>query len=319
MTYLRFLIPLACSGILAAPALAQDGAVPPPNSAQTQIGQREAPISDSFGVVVPALRAAANVVTDPGSRPSTVPRLNVWLQQYGWGTSHSIGEAANHGIRGWGAMGGVELAAGRRDYVGVSAGFFRSDASTGPGPVRDKVRLLEGAVHWRRDWGSLASVIRLAAGTLTSSSNDAGSGDAERKRKDVLLSATGTLQRDYPIGRRLRITPALAADYYRLAGGNAAGRAQSAVTGTVGLGYELGSMAEDAAWLRMDLQGGARAIVSDHFGAGDNAAIAQRGGGLLRLRLSGGREAFSLTGEASAEQQREGTGIALRLGSRLSW
>ncbi|MBC9032983.1 hypothetical protein IAG41_11310 [Sphingomonas sp. JC676] len=277
-------------------------------------------MSDPFGVAVPALRAAASVMMDLGSRPSEVPQVNAWLQQFGWGTSHSIGDAADNGIRGWGAAGGLELAAGRRDAIGVSAGFFRSDDSTA-GPAREKVRLLEGAVHWRRNWGSVSSVLRLAAGTLTSK-DDVEDPGAAGTRKSVLLSASGGVQREVAIGRRLRLTPALVADYYRLAGGKARGSAsrrdQSAVTGTIAFGYELGSMAPDVAWLRVDLEGGRREIVFDHFGE-NNALAAQRGGGLLRLRLSGGREAFSLAGEASAEERREGTGIALRLGSRLSW
>jgi len=306
MTPLRLLVLLACSAISITPALAQDGARSP--------GDTVAPptqVSDPFGIVVPALRAAASAMMDPGSRPSEVPRLNAWLQQFGWGTSHSIGDAADNGIRGWGATGGIELAAGRADYVGVSAGFFRSDDAAA-GPAREKVRLIEGAVHWRRDWGSLASVLRLSAGALTAK-------DDAATRKNVLLSAAGGVQREIVIGRRLRLTPAVVADYYRLTGGSDARRDQSAVTGTIAFGYELGSMARDAAWLRVDLEGGRREIVFDHFGAGTGALAAQHGGGLLRLRLSGGREAFSLVGEASAEERREGTGIGLRLASRLSW
>jgi hypothetical protein len=272
-------------------------------------------------VVVPALRAATDAMMDSGSRPSEVPRVNAWLQQFGWGTSHSIGDAADNGIRGWGAAGGIELAAGRRDSIGVSAGFFRSDDSAA-GPVREKVRLLEGALHWRRNWGGLTSVLRLSAGTLTAKDDAVVSG-AAGTRKSILLSATGGVQREVAIGRRWRLTPALVADYYRLAGGDvqgsADGRDQGAVTGTIAFGYELGSMAPDAAWLRVDLEGGRREIVFDHSGAENGALAAQRGGSLLRLRLSGGREAFSLAGEASAEERREGTGIALRLASRLSW
>jgi hypothetical protein len=314
MTSLRLLVLLACSTIPATPALAQDSAEPSQDSApSTQV-------SDPFGVVVPALRAAAGAMMDSGSRPSEVPRVNAWLQQFGWGTSHSIGDAADNGIRGWGAAGGIELAAGREDIIGVSAGFFRSDDSA-TGPTREKVRLLEGAVHWRRNWGGVTSVLRLSAGTLTAKDDVAAPG-AAGARKSVLLSATGGVRREVAIGRRWRLTPALVADYYRLAGGESQGstrRDQSAVTGTIALGYELGSMAADAAWLRVDLEGGQREIVFDH-GTPDNAALAaQRGGGLLRLRLSGGREAFSLAGEASAEARREGAGIALRLASRLSW
>lgn len=315
MISLRLLVLLACSAIPAAPALAQDGVKPSQTSAPaTQV-------SDPFGVAVPALRAAAGAMMDSGSRPSEIPRVNAWLQQFGWGTSHSIGDAADNGIRGWGAAGGIELATGRRDIVGVSAGFFRSDDSAA-GPLREKVRLLEGAVHWRRDRGGVTLVLRLSAGTLTAKDDRDGPGAADT-RKSILLSATGGVQREVAIGRRWRLIPALVADYYRLAGGEMQGsvsrRDQSAVTGTIGFGYELGSMAADAAWLRVDLEGGRREIVFDHFGPENGAPVAQRGGGLLRLRLSGGREAFSLVGEASAEERRDGTGIALRLASRLSW
>ena len=75
---------------------------------------------------MPAARSKRRAVATPRRATSSPTRgrsrrsgSGLWLQQFGWSTSKSVGDTANYKVSGWGAAGGFERA-GRARHVGLT-------------------------------------------------------------------------------------------------------------------------------------------------------------------------------------------------------
>ena len=100
---------------------------------------------------------------------------------------------------------------------------------------------------------------------------------------------------------------------------------ETAAVATLALGYDLfGSAADSESFARIELEGGRRQILSGklgkttaRFGNGTPFTLTpeQRGSGFLgALRMIGGGQGFSITGEVNAEQQQDKLSLGARLG-----
>jgi len=159
----------------------------------------------------------------------------------------------------------------------------------------------------------------------------------------TLVSATGGLSYQLRTGR-LSLRPNALLEYYRLkedgyteTGGGTAfdlavdGRSstESAVSGGLTVGYDLLATNTREPWLRVELEGGRRQILSGklgntvaHFDGGDDFTLspdARTSGWRGALRLSGGGAGVGLIAEVNAEEQQGRASIGARAGVQLAF
>ncbi|WNO54692.1 autotransporter outer membrane beta-barrel domain-containing protein [Stakelama saccharophila] len=301
-----------------------------------------------FESVTQASRQQARFLSDRQPE-SAQEKWNIWLQQYGWGASKDVGETQAYDIGGWGATGGAEHAIGNLGYLGVTLGFGLGRDGDGSNDNEVTTGQYEAAVHWRARFGGLGLAARGSIGKVDFHSQRRFFGDGFDRLSEgdwggTLWSATGMASYDLAVGKRLHIRPRAAIDYYRLSedahsetgGGDAFDLTvekrvsdEAAATGSMTLGYELGSLDPTESWLRLELEGGRREIVGGNiaattarYGDGDPFTLqptARKSGWLGRVRLAGGQDLFTVGGEVSAEEQQDHTAIAARMSVRLNW
>jgi hypothetical protein len=299
----------------------------------------------AFENVTKGSRLTTQILADPHSTVVDHGGLGVWAQQVAWGTSKSIGSTSSYDINGWGAAAGVEHSLGPVGSFGASLAYLFGKDSKHENELID--HQYEGGIYWRADFGHLHAFARGTAAhirfngrrvfTGTVDGSDVGR-TAESKHNAQLYSAAGGLSYEFRSGR-FTARPIALIEYYRLkekgyseTGGGAAfdlvvdGRTsdESAASASLALGYDLLGRDPGADWLRVEIEGGRRQILSGslgdtvaHFANGQPFTLTAeertdgwRGG----LRLVGGGAGLTLAGEVNAEEQQGHASIGGRLG-----
>ena len=301
-----------------------------------------------FENVTKGSRLAARALADPNP-PQLEGGLGVWLEQVAWGNSKSVGNTASYDLDGWGASGGIEHGLGSAGRVGVSLAYTMGKDNKDDNQIAsDQV---EAGVYWRGNFGPLNAYARGGVGHVSfdSTRNFTGLADgaavtrsADAKWTGTLLSAGAGVSYEARIGR-LTLRPALSLETFKLTekgydesgGGDgfnlAVAKRQSdetAATGLLTIGYDLMSKDPNEGWMRVELEGGRRQILSGSLGSttasfanGDPFTLEpeQRESGLIgALRLAGGGSGMSVHGEVNAEERESKVGIGGRLGIAFS-
>lgn len=296
----------------------------------------------TFESVTSGSRATARILSDPNGIYRTADgRLGFWLQQVGFGGAKSVGNTASYDIQGWGAGGGVEYLTDIGAFGGSLAYLHGSDSvgsSNNNSVDNDQYEL---AVHWRGQWGPLLTFARLSAATIDfSGSRRFALGDVTRTAdgewSGKMLSATAGAAYQFQMGR-LSLRPGIGVDYYRLkedgysetGGGDAFNLTvrnrtsdETTANGTLTAGYDFGSLKREDGWVRLELEGGRREILSGSLGdtvasfkGGDAFTLVSEkrtSGWTGRARLYGGTETFRVGGEFGAEEQQNHVALSFR-------
>lgn len=288
-------------------------------------------------------RATARFLADPRAPFADHGRWGFWLQQSGWGTDKSRGQSASYEVRGWGFAGGAEAITDAGNF-GLSLGYLDSENRSGENSNTVDLVHYEVGGYWRFASGGFRAWARGSAGFLQLDSDRVFKGNtvagksvtrAAAARWDAMLySGSLGASHELTLGR-FALRPTVGIDYYRLsedgytetgngAGGNltVAKRTSDEFAGTLSatLGYLFGRT--DAGWMRIELEGGRRQILGGElgdtvarFGTGQNFTLVadkRTDGWLGRLRVLGGNPGFTLSGEASAEEQQGRAALAFR-------
>ena len=294
-------------------------------------------------------RLTAEILADPQAPVLDQGGMGVWAQQVAWGSSKSIGDTSSYKLSAWGAAGGVEHSLGFGS-VGVMAAYYASKDKKADNQLTGNE--VEGGVYWRANLGHLHAFAR---GTVGHISFDAtrffdGTADgatvtrnADGKWTGTLTSATGGLSYELRTGR-LTARPNAMLEYYRLkekgysetGGGSAfdltvAGRTsdESAASAGIALGYDFLATNTREPWMRLEIEGGRRQILSGslgktvaHFEGGDDFTLtpdARTDGWRGAIGLAGGGAGIGLMAEVNAEEQQGHASIGARAGFQLSF
>ena len=295
----------------------------------------------TFEAVTAGSRATARILSDPNGIYRTKDgRLGFWLQQVGFGSAKSVGSTASYDINGWGAGGGLEYLSDIGAFGGSFAYIHGSDSGGSSNNAVDSDQF-ELAAHWRGQWGPFLSFARLSAARIKfDGTRHFESGDVVRTAdgnwNGTLLSGAAGASYQWQMGR-FGLRPAVGIDYYRLkeggysesGGGDAfnlivLGRTSDETTanGTVTAGYDFGSLNKEDGWVRLELEGGRRQILSGSLGNttasfkdGDQFTLVaedRTNGWTGRARLYGGTDTFRVGGEFGAEEQQNHVAISFR-------
>ena len=298
----------------------------------------------SFEAVTSGSRATARMLGDAHAPFKDEGRWGYWITQVGWGVSKSLGNTASYNVTGWGVAGGAETKTGVGNF-GASLGYLWSRNADGGTDNEITANQYELAGYWRGTFGGFSANARLSAAKIAFDgfrkfTGSIGTEKVERISKDKwngnLVSASAGLAYEGGSGA-LFFRPTVAIDYYRLSengyasigGGKSldlivAGRNSDELAATAGLaaGLLFAEPRETDGWMRLEVEGGRRQILSETLGATTaNFADGQKftlvpdkrtSGWVGKLRASGGSSEFRLGGEFSAEQQQNHVGLALR-------
>jgi len=303
----------------------------------------------TFETVTKGSRLAARYLVDPNPLGEEADGWDLWLQQLAFGSSKSIGDTSSYDLTAWGASGGVEVPVGSLGKVGLSLLY----ATGKDGPDGDNVRShqVEGAFSWRGGYGPLRGFARVGLGRVKFDNRRLFSAvvddvevtrTAEGSWNGTLFSAIGGVSYEHRFGR-FSLRPVAQLEYFRLkeksydeedggAGFNLSvdsrTSTEAAVAVTLAAGYDLIQADKlDTAWLRVEIEGGRRQIISGDLGAttarfegGNDFRLEpekRTSGWQARLRLAGGGSALSLAGEVEAEEQQGKAAIGGRVTLRI--
>ena len=285
-------------------------------------------------------RLATRILADPTTSLTEVGGLGVWAQQVAWGTTKSIGSTSGYKLSGWGASMGAEIGAGPLGKVGVSLGYHLGKDRRGGNDLISSQ--YEGGVYWRGGVGPLRGFARAAAARLDFDSTrrfNAASvaREAEGEWSGTLYSGTAGVYYDATFGR-FSLRPLLSLEHYSLkedgysesGGGDAfnltvdsRSSRETAANAVLALGYELLSPDRSGTWMRLEVEGGRREIISSRLGSttarfkdGDPFTLTpeeRTSGWIAGLRAIGGGGAMSVAGEVSAEEQQGNAAVGGRL------
>jgi hypothetical protein len=298
-----------------------------------------------FETVTKPSRLAADILAQPSITKG------LWMQQVAWGSSKSVGDTSSYKLGSWGAVGGYDVPVGKLGSVGVSLGYyFGKDQHSAAELVSDHY---EAGVYWRGVFGPFRAWARGTAATINFDGTRRFSGldglnavnrSADARWKGRLYSGSAGVAYEARAGR-LSIRPNASIEYYKLhengytesGGGNAYDLTvrdrdsnETAANALVAVGYDfMRRDDEDSGWLRLELEGGRRQILSGSvgdtvasFGSGtpftltaDERTSGWRGG----LRLLGGGSSMSFFAEANAEQQQGQTALGGRIGASFGF
>jgi hypothetical protein len=293
----------------------------------------------AFETATKGSRLAAGVLADPH------PLGGLWLQQVAWGSSKSIGDTSSYDIEGWGATMGFDHSLGAIGSIGLTAAYLYGKDGKGSNELISNH--YEGGVYWRKSAGPFNAWARATAGTIDFDSTrnfSAGSSSgpitrsADGKWNARIYSATGGLSYETRMGR-LTIRPNARVEYYKLnekgysetGGGDGLdltvlGRnsKESAASGMLTFGYDLMGLEPDSTWMRVELEGGWREILSSSIGHttasfqdGDPFTLypeKRSSGWNAAARLLAGGSTMSVVGEVNAEDQQNKASLGARLG-----
>jgi hypothetical protein len=300
-----------------------------------------------FETATKGSRLAANLLAD--RKPVMQGGLGVWFQEVAWGTSKSIGSTSSYDVAGLGMTGGVERTLGSIGNVGLTASFLHGKDSKGDNELVSNQ--YEGGIYWRGGVGPLRAYARAAAGTINfegdrnfaaTVNGQAVNRTAEGEWNGRIYSAVAGLSYELRLGR-LTFRPSASIDHYKLkekgytetGGGDGfdltvRGRTsnETGANALLALGYDLLSLDPEESWLRVEVEGGRREILSGSlgetrasFGDGDPFTLTpekRTGGWRGGLRVMGGGSLLSIAAEVGAEQQQGKASIGGRVGVSLA-
>lgn len=315
---------------------------------RTQIGQMLPDhAGGAFETVTTASRTTARFLADPNAPVADLGGgWGFWLQQVAWGTSKNLGDTAAYDVNGWGANGAVERRTGIGSF-GLSLAYLAGQDANGDNDNEVRTDQFELAGYWRVQAGALHAYARASAARINFDSTRSFAGTslagAEVDRTSEadwhgwLYSAAAGLSYELRFGR-VSLRPGAGIDYYRLTEGGYAetgggdsfdltvGRRTSdelAGTANLSLGYEFGSRSPDSIWVRTEIEGGRREILSGRLGAttaqfadGDPFTLepAQRTSGWEgALRVIGGSGVTTIAAEGHAEEQNGRASVGFRV------
>jgi hypothetical protein len=241
------------------------------------------------------------------------------------------------------------VSVGKLGSVGLTAAYFYGK----DGHLSSQLAShhYEGGVYWRGAFGPIHGWARATAGTVHFDSTRTLTGTitggtvtraADARWNGRLYSGAAGLSYEARTGR-LSIRPNASIEYFKLkekgytetGGGDAMNLTvdsrdsdETAANALLSLGYDLMGTGPDDTWLRLELEGGRRELISSSLG---NTVAAFKGGDPFTLtaeertsgwrgavRAIGGGSSMSFVLEANAEEQQGNTGIGGRLGLNLA-
>jgi hypothetical protein len=289
-------------------------------------------------------RLTAQALSDPNRPPG------LWLQEVTWGSSKAIGDTSSYDVSGWGFAGGYERSLGPIGNIGIMAAYMWGKDSARSNQLTNNH--YEGGIYWHGGKGPFHAWARASAATIQFSSIRNFSGTlsgaafnrtALGKWNSRLYSGSGGLSYELRTGR-LTIRPNASLEYYKLTengysetgGGNAIDLVvrdrtsnETAANAMLAVGYSVFGNDLDASFLRFEVEGGRREILSGKlgstvasFGSDDPFTLTPEkrdSGWRGAARLVGGGSALSMVIEGNAEQVQGKTSIGGRLGVGMAF
>jgi hypothetical protein len=302
----------------------------------------------AFEAVTKGSRLMGRLLLDPRA-PGEPQDWVVWAEQVGWASSKSIGATSNYKLGGWGATFGVEKGLGAIGGVGVTLAYLTGRDTHGANELTSNQ--YEAGLYWRGQWGGLSTFARATAATINFDNTRRFSGTAngvliERETQGDwngrLYSASAGAAYDVKMGR-FGLRPSVTLEHYKLtekaydeSGGGTAfdlhvekrSSDETAVQAAVALGYDLFGQKVDQSWMRVELEGGRRQILSGslgktraNFADGETFTLTpedRTSGWLGGVRVLGGDNGLVLAGEVNAEEREDKVSIGGRFSVRLA-
>ena len=293
----------------------------------------------AFETATKGSRLTAGILADPH------PLGGLWFQQVASASSKSIGDTSSYKLEGWGAAMGYDHSLGPLGRIGLTAAYLYGKDGKGANELLSNH--YEGGVYWRASAGPFNAWARATAGTIdfnsTRNFSAAGTGgtvtrSADGKWNGKLYSASGGMSYEARMGR-LSIRPNARIEYYKLSekgyaesgGGDgfdltvqSRNSNESAASGMLTFGYDLMGLEPDSTWMRIEVEGGWRQILSSSIGHttasfqdGDPFTLypeKRKSGWNGAARLLAGGSTMSVVGEVDAEDQLNKTSLGARLG-----
>ena len=303
----------------------------------------------AFETATKGSRLMNRFLLDPRAPGSEGGPWRLWTEQVAWATSKAVGATSDYKLGGWGAAAGIEAGLGKAGGVGVSLAYLSGRDTKGDNELISSQ--YEAGVYWRGHWGGLTTYARATAATISFDNTRRFTGisdgntikrEAEGDWKGRLYSASAGASYDLRLGR-FSVRPSVVLEHYKLTekgydetGGGTAFNLQvdkrssdeTAANALVALGYDLAGGKDDGGWMRIELEGGYRSILSGSLGktsarfeGGETFTLTpedRESGWLAGLRLMGGDRGMALAGEINAEDQLGKVGIGGRLSLQFS-
>ena len=303
----------------------------------------------TFETATKGSRLTAGLLAEPA--PATIGGgdWGMWAQQVAWGTSKSIGATSSYDLTGWGAAAGLERQMGAAGALGLSLAYLTGKDGWGNNEVISSQ--FEGGLYWRGSFGPLHGFARATAGHVDFDGERIFTGTvdgtivnrtAEGEWTGRLYSAVAGVSYLARMGR-FSLRPSATVEHYDLSekgytetGGGEAfdltvrkrSSDETAATAMLGLGYDLMSIEPDQPWMRVELEGGRREILSGSlgqtvasFGDGDAFTLTpeeRTSGWRGALRALGGGAGLAVSAEVNGEEQQGKASIGARVGLQFS-
>jgi len=306
----------------------------------------------SFDSVTLASRASMNWLADPTAPVYETGPWGVWLQQVGWIHSKSIDDTAGYRVAGWGLSGGGERSFGKWGRVGLSLAYLVGTTNDKDTPNKVANSQYEFGGYWRSDWGGIHAYARGSYAIIDFKSTRIFNGSDEGtdftrtavgRWNGRLVSGGAGLSYELRFGS-FSLRPQVSIDYARLSedgysdkgGGtgmdlivDARQSREFAANQALALGYKVfDDAANDGGYMRVELEGGRREVISGTLGA---TTAAFSGGESFTLtpdvrqdawtgavRLRGGNGDFSISGEVDGAREESTTALSLRVGLQIA-
>jgi hypothetical protein len=302
----------------------------------------------AFEAVTKGPRLVNRMFLDPRA-PGELGDWRVWTEQVGWASSKSIGATSDYQLGGWGATFGLEAGLGQAGGVGVTLAYLSGrDTHSTNELVSDQY---EAGLYWRGKWGGLSTYARGTAATIkfdnTRRFNGTSNGTVvERETQGDwngrLYSASAGASYDMQMGR-FALRPSVSLEHFKLteksyneSGGGTAfdlhvekrDSSETAVNAALALGYDLFGKRENQTWMRAELEGGYRSILSGSLGKtranfedGETFTLTpekRKSGWLGALRVLGGDNGLVMAGELNAEDRSDKVSVGGRFSVQLA-
>ena len=271
-------------------------------------------------------------------------KLRFVFDAAGWDSTKDQQDAAGYDLDGLGFSGGLELATGVGRFGATASWMWNRYEAMAENTVSSST--YEGAVYWRGDWGAFSGFARGSYGIsdFQGSRYFRGRNGSETLARRIEREWSGNVA-SFVAGASVEaggqyffMRPSVMVDYVRLSedgyaetgGGDALALViEDRTSDELGLslgsaaGFDLFGMGQgDEFWMRVEVEGGWREILSGDLGAttariGDGESFTllpdqHSSGWFARLRGQGGDEFYTVSGEFSLEERNSEIGYALR-------